>query len=103
MKLDVSERINLLSILPQEGSFLTLKIVRELRENLSFTEEEHKKFQFKNLSDNRISWNTKEAKENNIEIGKKAESIIREKLEELDEQKKLKNEHFTLYEKFVGR
>jgi len=102
MKLDVAERINLLSILPQEGSFLTLKIIRELRETLSFTEKEHKTLQFKQLEDGRVSWNTKAAKEKDIEIGKKAKSIIKEKLAELDEQKKLKDNHFSLYEKFIG-
>jgi len=102
LKLSVFERINLLSILPKEGDFTTLKIIRQLREDLSFTEEEHKALQFEVFEDGRITWNAKAAKDKDIKIGKKAESIIREKLEELNKQKKLRDEHFTLYEKFVG-
>ena len=44
MKLDVGERIRLLGILPEKGNLLTLKIVRELRDDLSFSEKEHKDF-----------------------------------------------------------
>ena len=40
MKLGVKERIVLGSILPSEADFITLKIVRGLRESLSFTDEE---------------------------------------------------------------
>jgi len=41
MKLSVFERMILLNTLPAEGDLTTLKIVRGLRESLSFTEEEH--------------------------------------------------------------
>lgn len=43
MKLNMMERLKLLEILPNEGNRLNLKIVRKLRESLSFSEEELKK------------------------------------------------------------
>lgn len=103
MKLNVFERLNLLSILPREGDFITLKILRELREDLSFSEEENAKLDFKQLDDGRVSWNNKVAKDliKDVKIGRKAESIIREELEKLNSQKKLKDIHLELYEKFV--
>ncbi len=40
MELTIQERMNLANILPPQGDILTLKIVRKLRETLSFSEEE---------------------------------------------------------------
>lgn len=44
MKLDTMERVKLLETLPEKEDILTLKILRKLRESLSFTEEELKNF-----------------------------------------------------------
>lgn len=102
MKLLVHERLNLMGILPQEGDFTTLKIVRELRESLSFTEEEHAELNFQQEGES-IKWTMPEDAEmlnKEIEIGKKAEGIIVAALEKLNEDKKLTEQFFSLYEKF---
>lgn len=44
MELNIMERVKLLETLPPEGDILTLKILRKLRETLSFNEEELKLF-----------------------------------------------------------
>jgi len=44
MELTILERIKLLEVLPPQGDLLTLKILRKLRETLSFSEEELKSF-----------------------------------------------------------
>ena len=44
MKLTISERLMLLGVLPKEENFLSLKIIRDLKSALSFTEKETKKF-----------------------------------------------------------
>jgi len=44
MKLTILERTQLLQALPPQGDILTLKILRKLRETLSFSEEELKTF-----------------------------------------------------------
>jgi len=59
MKLGVGDRLILLSILPREGDITTLKIVRELRENLSFDEAEHKELQLTSEGDT-VRWNDKQ-------------------------------------------
>ena len=51
MKLTIPERLVLVNILPPEGDYTTLKLVRKLRESLSFTEEEHKQLNFRNRFD----------------------------------------------------
>lgn len=104
MKLTVFERVNLLSILPREGDFTTLKLMRKVREDLSFTEKEHKLLQFKNFPDGRVTWNAKVAENciREFEMGEVVTLQIKDKLKKLNSQKKLRDEHFTLYEKFVG-
>ena len=44
MQLAVLERLKLLEILPREGDITTIKICRDLREALSFKENEHAEF-----------------------------------------------------------
>lgn len=122
MLLTVFERLILLNVLPKEGDFTTLKIVRQLREDLSWTEEEHAALQFHTKcrdcghrmeltdqacpecgggQDGQIHWITKAAQDAEIPIGEKATDIIVATLKALDEQKSLRDEHFTLYERFV--
>jgi len=102
MKLTVLERIILLGVLPAEGNFLTLKIVRKLREALSFTEDEHKTLEITQNGDT-IRWKgeNEDPAGKEIEIGEKATDLIVESLKQLDEQKKLTEQHFSLYEKFI--
>ena len=100
MKLEVFDRLILLNILPKEGDFLTLKIVRQMREDLSFSEAEHKALQFVQDEGN-VQWKTESAKSKTIVFGIKATEIIVDMLKKLDKEKKLKDEHFNLYEKFV--
>ena len=102
MKLSVRERLVLLSVLPQEGNFITLKVVRKLREGLSFSEEELKQYKF--VQDKgRVTWDDSVEQSKAIEIGTQAKIIIQDALKKLNEDKKLKDEHFTIYEKFVEK
>jgi len=100
MKLNLIERITLLQILPKEGNFVTLRIVRDLKTALSMTEKEFKEFGIKQEGAN-TSWNEKGNEEREIMIGEKATDIIVESLKALDKEKKLTDQHFTVYEKFV--
>lgn len=100
MELQVGERLVLLSVLPQEGDFTTLKIIRELRESLSFTEEEHKTYNFKQEG-NLVIWNKEKDVSKEVKVGEKANDIIVEALKKLNDERKLRDEHFSLYEKFV--
>lgn len=56
VKLNVLDRMALLGILPKEGSFQNLKLLRILREELSFNEAENKALQFR-VTDNMLKWN----------------------------------------------
>lgn len=102
MNLTVGERLVLMSVIPSEGNFTTLKVIRKLQEDLSFSEEEHKKYKFVQ-EENRVSWNDKADLNKEMEIGEKAKDIIVLALSKLNEEKKLKFEHFSLYEKFIDK
>lgn len=101
MELSILERIALLSILPQEGNFVVLKIVNDLRNNLSFSEEEIKKFSIKQEND-LVTWDTSILNEKDIQIGEKATDIVVDALKKLNDSGKLTMNHFTLYAKFIG-
>ena len=102
MELNVFERLNLLNILPKEGTFITLKIVRQLREALSFSEDEIKVLNFQqNIKEGTIQWNTAADIIKDVAIGEKATDMVVDALKELDKQKKLTEQHIGLYEKFV--
>lgn len=100
-RLTALERITLMATLPAEGSYLDMKIVRKFRESLSFSEEEHKALGFVPREDGGVSWEGKDPNKA-IYFGKRMEAIIVESLTELENTKKLKDEHLSLYEKFVG-
>lgn len=107
MKLDVLERLVILAILPKENDITTMKVVGNLREELGFSEEEHKLLDFKRLDDGRTIWREKDDDGNPIElerdftIGVKGAEIIAERLKELDGEKKISLEMLSLYQKFV--
>jgi len=106
-KLNILERIALLNIMPLEGNVVTLKILRELQNQLSFSEAEMKRFKMKinrtpDGAGTFMTWDSDfstETKE--IEIGEVAMDLIAERLKQLESQKRLRMEMLDLYEKFV--
>ena len=98
-KLTLSDRFAILNILPTEGNFATLKIVRKLREQLSLTEAEIKEYKVLQRDD-QITW-AKGDKTTEMTFGEFAEGLIKERLKKMNEANKLEDKHFMLYEKFV--
>ena len=105
--LNVAERLNLLNVLPQQGNFTTLRILRDLREKLSLSEEEHKDFGIvTTVNENgsiTFNWTNGDAAltPREFQFQPKAFSIIVEALRQLDSQKQLRTEHISLFEAFV--
>jgi len=98
MQFTVLERLMLANLLPAEGDITTLLIVRQLREALSFTEDEHAVLKFVTVNDS-LSWqNGVGPKE--IPIGNRALTLICNLLDALEEAKKLTPNHISLWEKF---
>jgi hypothetical protein len=100
MELSVIERLGLLSVLPKEGSFVTLRIVNDLRKSVGFTEDEIKEFELRE-AEGRVTWNAAAEVPRDIAIGEKATDVIVEALKNADRQQNLNASTFALYERFV--
>ena len=109
MLLSIYERLMLLSILPKEGSITTIRIVRELRESLSFTSDEHTLYSIdikvNEDGTSNITWKDKpetggEWEPVEIDISKKAHEVIMETFEKMSTNKQFTESHLDLYGKF---
>jgi len=98
MELSVIDRIVLLGILPESGTFLTLKIVHQLRDHLYFSEDELREFELVE-KDGRFEWQRSRAIE--VPIGPKATEIIIAALTAMDTEERITDREFSLYERFV--
>ena len=101
MKLNVLERLLTLNLLPAEGSYTNLKLMRKAKENLSFTEDENKLLDFKQEGE-QLRWADNVVPDKEIDIGEIVTQIIVKALKKLSDEEKLKAEHESLYEKFAG-
>ncbi|MBA7553119.1 hypothetical protein ES705_45706 [subsurface metagenome] len=102
VELTLFERFMVMTLLPPEGSYRTLKIIRELQMELGTTEEEDKLAGLYDLlggGTDAENWDAVEPKE--IVFGDVAKALVVDALKKLDEEEKLRQQHFTLYEKFV--
>jgi hypothetical protein len=100
VELSVWERFRLLNILPEKGSFVTLKLVRKLRESLSFTEEEMGLYDFKQDGE-RVMWNPDAPQVKEFQFGPKTMNIISDALRAVDKRQMLDQTELVLFEKFV--
>ena len=93
------ERLLLLRILPGRGSLTTLRIVRDLEHELSFSEEEHAALNFQ-VDEGATRWVSDAVGDKVIEFGPKAADIVYDVLEELNEKKALTMGMLNLCDKF---
>jgi hypothetical protein len=115
VSLSVFERLLLGNILPKEGNFTTLKVVKDAQSLIGFTEEEHALLQFKHggetykdskgiertVPEGTIHWQDK-VEEKEFDIGLKVIDVISTVIKKMDAEKKLNMTHMSLYEKFVS-
>jgi len=99
--LNVGERLIVLSVLPREGSVVTLKLIRELISRLGITTEEFKDFEIVE-AEGTVKWNLKGAVPIEFEFDDKELELIRKELRSLEHMDKLKMEMLPVYEKFCS-
>lgn len=99
-RLTASQRIHLLGMLPKEGRYEGLKLIRQLREQLALTTAEAKRVNLTMTTDGGATW-----KDNGRRVGftfsGPAVALIVRRLVELDTTKKLTLETVDLYEEFA--
>lgn len=98
-KIGVRDRLVLLAILPETGNLTTIKIVRELREALSFNETEHADLQMKQDGE-RLTWEEGAIPARTVEVGAKGQEIIRDALGKLDKDATMTADHLDLCDMF---
>lgn len=106
MKINVMDRLMLLTVLPKEGSFASLKLLRVAREALSFSDDELKILNLREEVDTggvkRLIWN-EGVEDKEINLGKTVTDMVVEQLKTLDKQNRLTESHIPIYEKFIER
>jgi len=105
VSLNLFERLVVLGLLPKESNFATLKIVGDLQKELAPTEEEFKQAGLTTMEDGSgiqaKDWFAVPEKE--FTLGEIAEGIIVDALKKLDNSKKLKPEHISIFKKFIDK
>jgi len=99
MKFTVLERLTVLQLLPRKGNLTTLRIVRELERDLSFSEEEHAALLFVTEGQS-VRWKAENAIDKEVEFGPKAHELVVSAITELDEQAALTLDWLDLCDKF---
>ena len=107
MKLDVHERIALMSLLPTKGDYAALKTLRRAKEMLSFTPEEMAFYEVINQvgADGKpqVKWSAEKAaqKIKDCPVDEWTTNVIRDKLAEMNKKRELTEQFMSIYEKFV--
>lgn len=128
MQLNILERLALLEVIPKEGDFVTLKLVRKLRESLSFSEAEIAEINFNQnwrcpmcqkeiaspdalkcecgsymMATGSVTWDRERGEKvmKEVHMGEKMMSMCVDTLKKLDSEKKLTESYFSLYEKVI--
>ncbi len=100
MLFTVKDRILLLNVLPAQGDITTLRLVRRLREECSFSEADHAALRFQTVGQ-QMTWIPDAVSPKEIECGAKMADFIAKTLKGVSAAGKLTEEHLNLYERFV--
>ena len=104
VRLSVLNRLSLLGLIINEGDITTLKILRELREELTFTPEEHVVINFQPQPDGKLIWNDDADPYIEVEFTGIREVIlekVKTQLREWEKKGTLKFDYLSLYEVLI--
>lgn len=98
--LTIAERVHVLNLLPKEGSFVTLQLIREMTRKVGFTATEITDFELKEENGS-ITWNDKGNVEVIFHFVDAEAEIIRKELRKKNEEGSLNMGIYSVYEKFM--
>ena len=104
VKLSVVNRLSLLGLLSSKGDLTTIKIIRELREELSLTESEHRVLHIQPLPGGKITFDESAVPFKEVEFEGIRELILGEvkvQLRTMEEKKELELDYLSLYEVLI--
>ena len=97
----IKERLLLLSVLPQQGSFLTMQAVSEIRGKVALSPDEIAAVNGKDNPNGTISWEQDKDPDKDVPLSTTERSIITKALVDKDSAGTLSADHVPLYEEFV--
>ena len=103
VKLNMVERLVAISLLPTETNYANWKIINDLKNQLSPTEEELVAINAKQASNGGTTTKWDAVPDKEIVFGEITEKMMMDALTRLDKESKLSPEHISLYQKFVLR
>lgn len=106
VKLSVLNRLSILGLLSNKGDLTTMKVMRELREELSMTDEEHALLKFRPAAGNKMTWDETAVPPKEFEFTGVREIILGEvktQLIAMEEKKELLLDYLPLYETLIEK
>ena len=103
MELKVLERLVVLNVLPVTGTLINLRLVRELREDLSFSDEENQEMEIR-VEGEQVRWDDAVEAERGlkvVEISSTMLDLVVGAFGALDAEAKLHLEQIGVYERFL--
>jgi len=99
VELTTGERLLLLSVLPREGDITTIRVVSDLRRDLSFSEDEHAALGLR-FEEGSVHWDSGADVPRAFDFGRKATDTIVVALNKLNAAGRLTEAHLSLCDKF---
>ena len=103
MEFSILDRVVLLNLMPAQGDVYSLKLIREFKEALSFSEEEQTELNLRPSPDGKgVAWDDGAAVQpKRVTVGNRTHMLLEERFHELDLSKQLGIEALDLYERFI--
>ena len=101
--MNVGERLLTISVLPKNGNFITMKVVKGIIKKLTLSNEDMISYDIVVKDNGDVSWNEKGFVPKEVEIDSVELALIQKSLRELDESGGLSQETLPIYEKFLIR
>ena len=99
--LSIIERILLLNLIPHEGNMVELMMFKDIEEKLDISSKEAEKIGLKSIEKWWVIRDDKKAESKSVEFSSSEKEFLKWVLTKLDTEKKLTEQHITIYNMFV--
>lgn len=100
MKFKILDRILLLNLLPQQADIVTLRIIKDIKERVELSAKEMEEVKMEQVEAS-LKWSPEKDISKEIELSEVETKLIKEKLKEANDNKKLTLQHVPLYDMFL--
>ena len=100
MNLSIKERLIILNILPNQETYANMLVVRDLKAQVGFSEEDHRHFEIVE-EDGNVTWNPEKTETKDIAIGITAFEVIKKAFRKIDSDGGITVDFMDIYKRFV--